>query len=97
MQDKELYQQILGLESPWRVAGVRMDLEREEIVVEVEHPPQTRFCCPECEQALGCYDHSEPRDWRHLDSCQFKTILRACVATRELPGAWSKTDFRSVG
>ena len=37
MQDRELYQQILGLESPWRVAGVRLDVEHEELVVEVEH------------------------------------------------------------
>jgi hypothetical protein len=42
MQDKELYQQILGLVSPWRVARVRMDVEHEEIVVEVEHPAQIR-------------------------------------------------------
>ena len=59
MQDRELYQQILGLVSPWRVSGVRLDVEQEEIVVEVEHPPQTRFSCPECELELGCYDHSQ--------------------------------------
>lgn len=85
MQDKELYQQILGLASPWRVAGVRLDVEHEEIVVDVEHPPQTRFCCPECGQELGCYDHSKPRDWRHLDSCQFKTILRAALPRVNCP------------
>lgn len=85
MQDRELYQRILGLESPWRVAGVRLDIEHEEIVVEVEHPLQTRFCCPECGLELGCYDHSKPRDWRHLDSCQFKTILRAALPRVNCP------------
>lgn len=85
MQDSELYQQILGLVAPWRVSGVRLDVEQEEIVVDVEHPPQTRFCCPECGLELGCYDHSQSRDWRHLDSCQFKTILRASLPRVKCP------------
>lgn len=29
MQDKELYQQILGLASPWSVAEVKLDAEQD--------------------------------------------------------------------
>lgn len=43
----------------------------------VEHPAETKFCCPECDRPLGCYDHAAGRQWRHLDSCQFRTILPA--------------------
>jgi transposase len=46
----------------------------------VEHPRLTRFGCPGagCEQAgLPVYDHSEQRQWRHLDSLQFFTYLHA--------------------
>lgn len=79
MQDKELYQHILGLKSPWSVARVQLDTEQEQIVIEVEHPQGTKFCCPECNRQLACYDHAPDREWRHLDSCQYKTLLRASV------------------
>ena len=79
MQDTELYQQILGLTSPWRVETVKLDASAQEIVVQVEHPRGTLFPCPECSRELACYDHGEERRWRHLDSCQFKTILVAKV------------------
>ncbi len=38
MQDKELYQQILGLTSPWTVSEVKLDMPSQEIRVRVEHP-----------------------------------------------------------
>jgi transposase len=79
MQDRELYQHLLGLSSPWSVSDVRLDVAGEEIVVRVDHPLGTTFCCPECNAELPCYDHGEERRWRHLDSCQFKTILVARV------------------
>ncbi len=79
MQDKELYQHILGIDSPWSVSAVELDTPSEEIRVHVSHPRGTRFACPECEQELPCYDHAEERRWRHLDSCQYKTILVARV------------------
>ena len=69
MQDKELYQHILGLTSPWTVSEVKLDIPAEEIQVRVEHPAGTKFCCPECQKELACYDHAEDRRWRHLDSC----------------------------
>ena len=43
----------------------------------VDHPRGTKFCCPDCNTELPCHDHAEERRWRHLDSCQFKTILIA--------------------
>jgi transposase len=74
MQDKELYQQILGLASPWTVECVKLDVEASKILVKVEHPRGTKFCCPECDKLLPCYDHEADRRWRHLDSCQFNMI-----------------------
>lgn len=43
----------------------------------LEHGSGVTFPCPECEAAQGCYDHVPERQWRHLDSCQFQTILHA--------------------
>ncbi len=77
MQDRELYEQILGLSSPWKVTKVELKAEASEVHVFVEHPRGTKFCCPNCKLELACYDHAEERRWRHLDTCQFKTILHA--------------------
>lgn len=77
MQDKELYQQILGLSSPWSVSDVQLDHQAQEVRVRVEHPRGVKFCCPECGTELACHDHADERRWRHLDSCQFKTVLIA--------------------
>ncbi len=85
MQDKELYQHILGLELPWSVAEVKLDTENQQINIHVTHPEGTNFCCPQCDEALACYDHSPERQWRHLDSCQFQTMLRAKVPRVNCP------------
>lgn len=77
MQDRELYEKILGLEAPWSVSRVELDALNQRIVVRVEHPEATQFACPECDRELPCYDHVEERQWRHLDSCQYQTILCA--------------------
>ena len=79
MQDRELYDQILGMKSPWSVSTVQLSMELQQVDVFVEHPSGTSFCCPDCSESLPCYDHTPERQWRHLDSCQFKTILHARI------------------
>lgn len=78
MQDRDLYAQILGLSKPWRVKDVDLDYGSQEVVVRVEHDRSEALCCPECGQACPGYD-SRVRRWRHLDTCQFKTILEGEV------------------
>jgi transposase len=60
-------------------------MDQQQIDIRVEHPKGTKFCCPECKTMLACYDHAEERRWRHLDSCQFKTILIASVPRVRFP------------
>lgn len=91
MQDKELYQHILGLKSPWTVSAVELDHEQEEIRVRVVHESGAKFRCPECDAELSCHDHAEERRWRHLDSCQFKTYLVARVPRVKCPEHGVKT------
>lgn len=85
MQDRELYQQILGLHSPWSVGAIQLDVQRRRVGVVVEHPEGTRFECPECGCSLACYDHVPEREWRHLDTMQFQTILKARVPRVNCP------------
>ena len=99
MRDKELYGRILGVAAPWRVADVELNLQQGEIVVHVEHAgPLT---CPHCGQAARRYD-SRQRRWRHLDTCQYRTILAADVprsqcrqhGVKQLAVPWSEGRSR---
>lgn len=85
MQDRELYQRILGLNAPWSVEAIQLDVEQRRVIVTVAHPEGTKFCCPECGAALACYDHAPEREWRHLDTMQFQTILKARVPRVNCP------------
>ncbi len=76
VRDKDLYAQILGIKSPWRVSSVELVLSEGEVTVHVEQKAGARRCCPTCGKDSPGYD-SRTRRWRHLDTCQFKTILVA--------------------
>lgn len=77
MRDTKLYEQLLGLERPWHVKDVDLRLEVGEVVVGVEAEKQL-WGCPECGRKMRIHDYATRR-WRHLDSCQFKTIVEARV------------------
>lgn len=79
MRDTELYRTILGLESPWTVAGVELDVKAKRVDVFVEHGTRKTWPCPKCEGPCGLHDHDQERVWRHLDSCQFETLLHARI------------------
>jgi transposase len=77
MQDTELYRRMLGLESPWTVESVDLDMKEQRVDVRAGHQEGLQWPCPDCGALLSIYDHSEERMWRHLDSMQFKTFLHA--------------------
>jgi len=77
MQDFQLYQQILGIGEPWRVVSVTLKCPEREVEVRVECT-ETMWGCPECQQRMHGHGWEERR-WRHLDSCQFKTLIVARV------------------
>jgi transposase len=83
MQDHQLYQQILWIGSPWRVARVEMDADEGAIHVYVEHRAEQRWPCPECGSDCRAYGHQAERRWRHLDTCQYRTILHASPSRSE--------------
>ena len=84
MRDKELYTQILGIRTPWQVADVELSVEAGEVKVYVEQAPGAEQRCPKCGKVCPGYD-SRRRQWRHLDTCQFKTLLVADVPRVECP------------
>jgi len=85
MQDTELYRHVLGIEEPWRVDRVQLNIKAERVDVWAVHGEGVRFPCPECGAAFPVYDHAPERIWRHLDTCQFKTFLHARIPRVECP------------
>jgi transposase len=77
MRDTELYQRLLGLESPWTVSRVELNVKEQRVDIWAGHPEGARWPCPDCGTTVALYDHAEERAWRHLDSCQFQTYLHA--------------------
>lgn len=78
MDDRTLYATILGLDTPWDVERVELQMEEQVVHVWVQAREGTRFTCPECSEASPVYDHKE-RSWRHLDTCQLQPLLHAAV------------------
>ena len=76
MQGKKLYEEILGIEGPWEVKG--FELEGDTVLVRVGVTRGRRLTCPECSTPSPGYD-TRKRSWRHLDTCQFKTMVEADV------------------
>ena len=79
MRDTDLYQRILGLEKPWFVKRVDLQVAENRVDIWLEHPGGAKWPCPKCGQELPCRDHAEERAWRHLDTCQFQTHLYARI------------------
>ena len=90
MEDRELYQTILGLSVPWIVARVELKEAEQAVYVWVEETAGTVFSCPECQKIAPIYDRAERR-WRHLDTCQFTTVICARVPRVACPTHGVKT------
>ena len=85
MQDRQLYQQILGIASPWFVERVELALEAGEVRVFLSHDAETEWRCPDCGAPCPLHDHQSERVWRHLDTCQYQTLIHASLPRTDCP------------
>jgi transposase len=74
----EHYRLLLGLGAAWEVSDVSLSLEEKRVEILATHVggPVT---CPECGAECTIADHAPERTWRHLDTMQFETRIRARV------------------
>ena len=104
MNDRELYAKILGVSTPWRVADVDLDLSDHQVSVYVEPESDAVFSCLACGKSCSRYDSRE-RKWRHLDTCQYKTILVSKVpriicpehGVQQVLVPWAEPNSRFTG
>ena len=101
MRDKQLYAKILGLKKPWYVEDVELSISEGEVKVSIQHDGKKACKCSVCDTICPGYDHVI-QSWRHLDTCQFKTILVARVPRTNCPEhgvlatrvPWAESDSR---
>ena len=73
MKGNDLYERLLGLEHPWRVQDVKMDMEQMTVEVRVECRDKTAWVS-EDGRRLPIHDWEE-RQWRELNTLQFQTKI----------------------
>lgn len=78
MDEKSLYAHILNLSAPWQVESLSLDENAGYVTVVVGIAKNTLLICPTCGQQCPVHDHRH-RKWRHLDTCQFMTVVEASV------------------
>jgi transposase len=84
------YSLLLGLDAAWEVSEVSLSLEVNCVEVLVKHSGG-QVQCPECDAGCSIADHAPERTWRHLDTMQFETRLRARVPRANCKACGVKT------
>lgn len=98
---EKFYEHLLGIEEPWVVRSINRDSVSREVTVLVEYSREEELICPECGCAGVLHDH-RTRRWRHLDSCNHKTIIEASVprvrcekhGVKQLAVSWAERNSR---
>jgi transposase len=85
------YALLLGIGSPWGVKTVALKLAEKKVEIELGWEWGADAQCPECGQACSLYDCAPERTWRHLDTMQFTTLIRARTPRANCPEHGVKT------
>jgi len=92
--DSELqkhYALLLGVGSPWEVKTVDLNLEAKQVEIELGWQWGAAAQCPECGRECSIHDCAPERTWRHLDTMQFMTLIRARTPRADCPEHGVKT------
>jgi transposase len=98
---EEFYNHLLDIESPWEVASIKRDASTREVTAIVQYKPAEKLRCPECGKEGSLHDH-RTRRWRHLDSCNHKTLIEAEIprvkcsdhGIKQVPVNWAEKNSR---
>lgn len=78
MDENSLCAHILSLTATWKVLPLPLVQNAGAVTVNVGIVGNTRHSCPDCGKSCPVHDHRH-RKWRHLDTCQFTTVVEARV------------------
>lgn len=92
--DSELqkhYAALLGVGSPWEVKTVELKIADKKVEIELGWQWGADAQCPECGRRCSIHDSAPERTWRHLDTMQFMTLIRARTPRSNCPEHGVKT------
>ena len=90
MQDINLFQLALGLQSPWFVSRSQFDAEQKRLDIHIDFTKGGHFPCPQCARPeCKAYD-TKDETWRHLNFFQHETLLHARTPRIECPNCGVK-------
>jgi transposase len=81
--------------------AIQRDSKNREVTVIVEYTTEEPFICPVCGNPGKLHDHRK-RQWRHLDSCNHKTLIEANIprisceehGVKQLTVSWAEKNSR---
>lgn len=79
------YGMLLGINSPWEVGAVELSVVAKQVRIRLDWQWGAEAKCPECGRACSIHDSAPERRWRHLDTMQFETEIRARVPRANCP------------
>lgn len=85
MDDKIFFTKLLGLRDPWSITQVLLDTDGKRVDIYIKNRSNVRFPCPVCQQFCGVYDHTQEREFRHLNVCQVPAFLHVRVPRVDCP------------
>ena len=85
------YALLLGIGSPWEVNTVELKLAEKKVEIELGWQWGSAAQCPECGRECSIHDRAPERTWRHLDTMQFVTLIRARTPRANCPEHGVKT------
>ena len=100
---REHYRRLLGLEEGWNVLDVNLDMEAGRVRILVDWERGRGGPCAECGTEGAYYDCRGEREWRHLDTMQFETVIAAevprchcpkCGGVRSMRVPWAEPGSR---
>ena len=80
MDNTRFFAEMLELPAPWEVKDVTLHKPETNpgfVRIRLQHPRRCKFPCSECGKTCSVADHGEARQWRHLDSMHFMTVIEA--------------------
>jgi len=101
MDERSLYASVLGLTEPWTVELVELNERFGRVDVLIVYESDGSWECPEC-GGPGRRHDARRRHWRHLDTCQYQTIVTAEIprvdcplhGVLQLPVPWAEPNSR---
>jgi transposase len=78
------YAEILGIRAPWEITNVEVSHTEQTVHIFIGLNESVRPLCPVCNNPGNRYGMNR-REWRHLDTCQYQTVLVGDIPRVECP------------